>query len=216
LLHHASGIALLRATDDVDIAVVAGEWKEFDDLKRRLVATGFFTAVPGITYRVLFRTSHKVDLVPFGGVERPNRSIAWPPDGDPVMNVLGFQEVLAGASEITLPGGVRVLVPSLAGLALTKLIAWADRRDRVRGKDAYDLGAIVRSYPPPGNEERLIAEAEAAHLFDEGGFDYEWAGAWLLGHDIAALLSPDHTAPRSPHCSTRRPIPPANFAWWAT
>jgi len=190
LLEQAHAIRLLRATDDVDIACIAETWDAFLALRGRLLTSGRFTEVPGILHRVLYRDGRRLDLVPFGGVENPDRLIAWPPDGATVVDVFGFQEVLAAAIEFVLPGGVSVRAPSLAGLALTKLVAWEDRRNRVPGKDAYDLAVILQHYLPAGNEERLFTEA--AHLLDERDFDYELAGAWLLGHDMAALLPTDH------------------------
>ena len=42
-------------------------------------------------------TGWKVDLVPFGGVESPSRKIAWPSQGERVMDVFGFREALVAA-----------------------------------------------------------------------------------------------------------------------
>jgi len=130
-----------------------------------------------------------VDLLPFGGIEDGNRSIAWPPDRETVLNVFAFREVLADALEVQLPDGESVRVPSLAGLGLLKIVAWVDRRLTAPGKDAADFGLILQHYLPAGNEGRLWKEG--AHLLTEPGFDYEAAGAWLLGHDMARLLDRD-------------------------
>ncbi len=64
-----------------------------------------------------------------------------------------------------------------------------DRRLSAPGKDAADFGLILRHYLRAGNEECLWEEG--AHLLDEAGFDYEAAGGWLLGHDMAKLLDRD-------------------------
>lgn len=42
-----------------------------------------------------------------------------------------------------------------------------------------------------GNQERL--HSEAAHLLDRDDFDYEVAGAWLLGYDAGNLLPTEET-----------------------
>jgi hypothetical protein len=49
------------------------------------------------------------------------------PEGDFVMNVAGFEEVLAAALQIELELGLVISVASLPGLAILKLAAWADR-----------------------------------------------------------------------------------------
>jgi predicted nucleotidyltransferase len=51
----------------------------------------------------------------------------------------------------------------------------------------------VRRYLDAGNQERLYTEA--AHLIDAPDFDYEEAGAWMVGHDMARLL-PESAHPR--------------------
>jgi predicted nucleotidyltransferase len=189
LLWYGYGITTGRATQDVDIAFFVAGWDDFSSLKSRLTASGVFLEVPGIVQRVRFKGTLDVDLLPFGGVEDSNRSITWPPQGDFVLNVFAFKEVLADVVEVKLPAGELVHVPSLAGVGLLKLVAWADRRLRAPGKDAGDFALILRHYLPAGNEERLYAEG--AHLLAEEQFDYEVAGAWLLGHDMARLLGRD-------------------------
>ena len=189
LLWYSYGIRTGRATQDVDIAFFVAGWDDFSSLMSRLTASGAFLEVPGMVQRLRFKGTLDVDLLPFGGVEDSNRSITWPPQGDSVVNVFAFKEALADTVEVKLPAGELVNVPSLAGLGLLKLVAWADRRYRLPGKDAGDFALILRYYLPAGNEDRLYAEG--AHLLAEEQFDYEVAGAWLLGHDMARLLARD-------------------------
>ena len=189
LLWYSYGIRTGRATQDVDIAFFVAGWDDFSSLMSRLTASGAFLEVPGMVQRLRFKGTLDVDLLPFGGVEDSNRSITWPPQGDSVVSVFAFKEALADTVEVKLPAGELVNVPSLAGLGLLKLVAWADRRYRLPGKDAGDFALILRYYLPAGNEDRLYAEG--AHLLAEEQFDYEVAGAWLLGHDMARLLARD-------------------------
>lgn len=186
LLWYGHKIHTGRATKDVDLAFAVAGWDDFSALKARLVASGVFSEVPHVPERLRFQGTLDVDLLPFGGVEDGNRSIAWPPDGEPVLNVFALQEVLTEAVEVQLPGGESVRVPSLGGLGLLKIVAWADRRLTAPGKDAADFWLILQHYLQAGNEERLWDVG--AHLLDEAGFDYEAAGGWLLGHDMAKLL----------------------------
>ncbi len=81
----------------------------------------------------------------------------------------------------------------LAALSVLKLVAWEERRWRRPGADAQDIAVILQSYLDAGNQERLFTEAE--HLLDAPDFDFEAAGAWLLGHDMAQLL-PKAARPR--------------------
>jgi predicted nucleotidyltransferase len=189
LLRYGHKIHTGRATKDVDIAVAVTGWNEFSAFKARLLASDVFSEVPKMHGRVRYQESLDVDLLPFGGIEDGNRSIAWPPDRETILNLFAFQEVLAVAVEVRLPGGESVRIPSLAGLGLLKIVAWVDRRLTAPGKDASDFGIILRHYLPAGNEERLWDEG--AHLLTEPGFDYESAGAWLLGRDMATLLDRD-------------------------
>lgn len=134
-----------------------------------------------------------MDLVPFGGVERRDRSIAWPPEGNEVMNVSGLQEALAAAVSVRLPDEVSVAVAPLSALAFLKLLAWKDRRYTLPGRDAPDLWMILRHYAEAGNLDRLYGEEAGA--FASLGFDVERAGAWLAGKDAWAVLAHGSGAP---------------------
>ena len=189
ILQYGYGIDTVRKTHDVDFGFMVKTWPAFETLCSNLLATGKFTAVRGNAHRLNFDSGMTVDLVPFGPIERPDRTIAWPPDGAIVMSVFGFREALAATILVALPEGVTVPVVTLAALALLKLAAWMERRHEQPGKDAYDLWLIMRSYLNAGNRDRLYTDA--AHLLERDDFDYDGAGAWLLGHDMGQLLTGD-------------------------
>jgi predicted nucleotidyltransferase len=130
-----------------------------------------------------------IDLVPFGNVETRERKIVWPPHGEVVMDVFGFREAQASACEVAFPGGVRGRVVSLPALGLLKIVCWNDRHYAAPRKDAHDLMLIVQNYLQAGNEARLV-DAFVAWTQEED-FDYERAGARMLGHDVRALLDED-------------------------
>ena len=189
LLSFAHGIQLERATLDIDFAFAIKSWKNYTEMRDALVASGEFTLAAGHQNRMVFRGGTRVDFIVFGDVEGPDHKIAWPPDGDVVMNVSGYREAMADAIQVSLPGGERVDVISLPALALLKLFAWRDRRNTVPayGKDAMDLWSVLANYRAAGNDGR--AYDEAAHLLDEPDYDYLRVGAWLLGKDVRTLLS---------------------------
>ena len=71
----------------------------------------------GRSLHQLWLGDQRLDMVPFGGVERPDRTIEWPTEGTEVMNVLGLSEALAkaiaglnveGAKRIELEGEIEV------------------------------------------------------------------------------------------------------------
>lgn len=185
LLVHAHGIAMQRATEDTDLAVAVRDWKAFLRLRGALLAAGTFTA-EGPAHRLWFG-DQRLDIMPFGGVERPDRSIAWPPEGVEVMNVRGLTEALATAIVVRLPGGVSIDVACLPALAVLKIWAWEDRKYTTPGKDASDLWMFLRHHAEAGNEDRLYdQESEGLASF---AFDLEKAGAWLLGKDARDVLA---------------------------
>ena len=186
LLFHAHNIPVRRATADIDVAFAVADWEEFSRLRGALLASTHFTAHNSMIQRFLHREHRQLDIVPFGGLELPDGSIAWPPRGDEVMTVVGFRDALASAVDALLPKGQRVLVVSLSMLVILKLVAWSDRHATAPGKDAADLLLILKNYLDAGNQSRMYEEA--AHLLDQNDFDYERAGAWLAGYDAAAAV----------------------------
>jgi predicted nucleotidyltransferase len=186
LLHHAHNIPVSRATEDIDLGFAVADWEGFAALRAALLASTHFEAHSSMIHKFLHRRRHQVDLVPFGGLELPGGSIAWPPRGDEVMTVAGFREALPSATDVMLPEGQRILVVSLPMLAVLKVIAWSERHATAPRKDAADLLLILKNYLDAGNHQRLYDEA--AHLLDDSNFDYERAGAWLAGHDAATAM----------------------------
>ena len=184
LLVHVHGVAVYRATEDTDLALAVPSWDAFRRLRDRLVQSGDFKP-DDPPHRFRF-SGQRLDIVPFGGVERPDRSIVWP-EGQEVMNVAGLAEALAAAIAVRLPGGVVARVASLPAMAVLKTWAWNDRKYTTPGKDAPDLWMLLRHYADAGNRDRLYAdEGEAFTAF---GFDLETTGAWLLGKDARQVLS---------------------------
>ena len=81
LLFYAHGIRAARATLDIDLALAVAGWNDFEKLRESLPASGYFSPVPRVAYKLLHRRRMEVDFIPFGGVELPDGTIAWPPEG---------------------------------------------------------------------------------------------------------------------------------------
>lgn len=189
-LHYGAGIKIQRATEDVDFAVMVRDWSEFEALRSKLIESGVCQSIEGTHHRVRHRNSIAIDLVPFGRIETEDRQIAWPPNGDVVMDVFGFREATRATEEAKLPGGVRVNIVSLPALALLKIVAWVDRHRRSPGRDAPDLMLIIRNYLQiEANKRRLWGEFSAWTEAED--FDYEQGGARMLGYDLRELLDED-------------------------
>ncbi len=101
------------------------------------------------------------------------------------MRVTGFKDAILGAVAVRLETDLVVPVVSLPLLLVLKLFAWVDRKHENR--DAADIYTLLRQYGDAGNEDRLFEE----HLpiLEAEEFDFELAGAVLLGLDAGSLVS---------------------------
>jgi len=98
------------------------------------------------------------------------------------MNMLGFEEARANALHVKISNQVFIPVASLTCQVILKFFAWQDRRPVQ--KDAVDIIFIIKNYLQAGNQQRLF-DQHAELITDD--FDYEHAGAILLGRDIAEV-----------------------------
>lgn len=190
LLTHVFGLATRRATYDVDFAVAVRDWYQFDALRRRLIARGTFTPAGTAQQRLYYydensEPDYPLDLVPFGPIAQGANAISWPPDMKIVMNVAGYDDVLAAAELVTFAPDFAGNIVSLPGLAILKLVAWSDR-GRDNPKDAHDLIQLMNSYSVAGNFDRVYDEEG---VIEAGDYDPELAGIYLLGRDIRLIAS---------------------------
>lgn len=188
VLLNVLGFDTLRATRDIDLAVNVSSWNQFDALKTRLIDSHGFSMANGAAQRVYYGSVYPVDLVPFGGVVENDGNIKWPPDSAIVMNVLGYDEALDSTLKVEVRPGTVIPVASLASLAMLKVFAWIDRGHRDR-KDALDLALLLRRYADTIDAGDLHA-SEAAVL-DAVDYDYERAGARILGKHIRQMATPE-------------------------
>ncbi|MBA7686633.1 hypothetical protein ES703_95084 [subsurface metagenome] len=185
-------IPTIRATLDIDFGVQVPNWDEYLKLKQGLVETGEFTETEDVQ-RMMFHSSLRIDLIPFGPIADKTSTIKWPPNQEIVMSILGFEESFRHSQTVRLSSNPKldIKIVTLAGLAAMKIISWKDRYPE-RDRDASDLALIIRNYTDAGNVERMFSEA--LDLVDSEDFDYVSVGARLLGRDIAVILSTDAKA----------------------
>ena len=189
ILHHVFGRPPGRRTLDVDFGIEVRDWKHFQNLKATLIDQAGFTAVKGKIQRLTYPSTPLVivDLIPFGGIENSDRPIAWPPDEDTVMAVDGFNDALESALLVRLNEDLIIKVVCLPALVILKLLAWSERKHENR--DAVDIYTLLKQYGDAGNEERLYGTEVA--ILEAEGYDFEIAGARLIGFDATRILSPD-------------------------
>jgi predicted nucleotidyltransferase len=191
VLYGVFGVDPDRGTQDVDLAVAVRDWPQFEQVKAALVQTNEFAAEPSTPHRLFrrddrFKKAYPLDLLPFGGVEDASHKIVWPPELSIVMNVAGYREALEAAQEVEIAPRFVVRVASLPGLAILKLLAWADRGIE-DPRDATDLVTIMRRYAGAGNEDRLYAEEIA--VLEAVAYNPDLASPRLLGKDAGRIIA---------------------------
>lgn len=192
VLHHVYGAPVSRVTMDVDFGLNIGDWDAFGQLRDALAAKGY--ARSRSPHRLSSPMGITVDIVPFGPLAGPASNIAWPPNGDTKMSVLGFREAYEDADLVRIQGAppidLRVATP--IGMALLKIIAWQERALDVRAKDAKDLLYLL------GNYSRIPEVFEAIYADPSLGERHDWdidrMSAELLGQR-AAGISRSETVP---------------------
>ena len=183
LFEHQHDIAPLRSTRDIDVAIIVADWDEYRGLSGRLVSQHGFRETDQ-PHRLEAPGGTLLDLIPFGTIETPDRSIGWPPDEAFVMSTLGFREVYEFSLTGIIDSEYGVQIASLPGISILKLLAWRDRRYETE-KDAQDFCAVVVNYA------EVIGDAlyeEHSDLLDEA-YDEPVAAARILGRDSRPILN---------------------------
>lgn len=180
------GLPTLRRTLDVDFAVKVENWNQYEMLVRSLLSSDNVKRDNKIVHRFIHANGTMIDIIPFGGLESPEGSIAWPPQGEPTMSTIGFQNAFDSSEIVRIaldpPCDIKVCTP--VGLAMMKLIAWGQmypgRRD-----DAKDIHYILTNYIDAGNEDRLYGSDR--DIAESQDFDFSMASPRLLGRDMASI-----------------------------
>ena len=169
----------LRGTRDIDIVVNTTNWADFERAGSRLRDAGF-------TRRHLheFTSPHgtRIDLLPYGQGLVQGDTIAWP-DGV-TMSALGLAEAFESAVERPITAALSVHVATEAAFALLKVVAYMDR-PTARSKDLGDLIDAFSRYEEESDRRFELFDVSV----DGAPLQFEEAGAYLLGADVAALAA---------------------------
>lgn len=177
-----------RATEDVDYGVMVDSWDHYQALVERLCKDAGVYKDSKQEQRLHFSDCGIVDLVPFGGVESDGNVIRWPPDGDFVMSVMGFQEAYDNAAQVLVNEALMVRVVSPVGLLLLKVAAWKDRHNTQPGKDAPDIAYLLHHGSSLFGDKNLFDEH--FEIVESTGYDLNLAAARLLGRQMGAIALP--------------------------
>lgn len=199
VLVHGYNANIERGTRDIDFGIQVQTWEQFDQLKTRLLETGFVQHKNKVHQLNMIDSSKmpwEIDIIPFGEIAQStldntnHNEIAWPPDQDFVMSVMGFTEAFENALTVMIAESpeLQIKVASPAGMLILKLISWLERGPDIRKKDATDIHYLIKHYAK-------IPEVTEA-LYDQGFMDaqnYEAlsASAMKIAKDAKLIASPD-------------------------
>ena len=175
----------IRATKDIDFAVMVSSFDQYDAVRDELLATGFHEAQLPYTLRHV-EYNVVIDLLPFGKIEEKDKVRFHERQVDLV--VLGFKEILSEAETIMLESQ-EISVPPLPGIVLLKLISWSDRPE-MRSSDLDDIYHIITVYHDLSFDE--ITEQHSELLLSEP-YDTKLIAARLLGRKMAPILQKSAT-----------------------
>lgn len=182
VLVHGFGSAIERGTRDIDFGIQVVSWTDFDKLRGLLIDRGFTSSKE--SQRLISPEKWEldiayIDLVPFGDLIEADKQIAWPPDGEVKMSVLGFTEAFDNAISVKIDASPELIVQvaSPPGMALLKLVAWGDRDIALRPKDAQDILYLMNTYLKIEEVESEAYESGAMDMFDH---EFDPVGAYML------------------------------------
>lgn len=184
---HVHGIKPGRATADVDFALLMPSWDAFNEVMTEITHDGRCKRDNRMQHRIYSPDGIMFDLIPFGDIEETEGKISWTPDFDHVMSTIGFKDAFDSAMvcRVRADPPLEIRIASIPGLAVLKLIAWADKYPN-RSKDAVDFRFILRNYDA-GQIDRLFSEEE--NLIELVCSAYEMAVARLLGRDAGRMMT---------------------------
>lgn len=169
-----------RGTKDIDFAIMISSLEDFENVVADIEHFGFNKVkAPWTVYHPKYDIA--IDLLPFGEIEE-NYTINFN-ERFTDLHVLGFKEVLEVTNEIRIEEKI-AKIPSLQGMILLKLVAWADRPEE-RPNDPYDILRVIEYYYLYNLNEILDNHYD---IFPEDNFDQLKISARVLGRKASQIL----------------------------
>lgn len=189
VLHHHFGAPLQRATVDIDFAIYVRGWDEFQQAREALTTKGY--EAEREPHRLHSPQVDTIDILPFGGLEADGNAIQWPPDGEIVMSVMGFDEACRTAYLVNFKEQPEIAfkVANLESQILLKLIAWTEREPAKRHKDAADIAYLLQYYNLEDRDNGTFWSDEWSSVMEENGYDHSLVAMQLLGRRAAQIAT---------------------------
>lgn len=167
-----------RSTDDLDLAIAV----PMESFAGPIVSLDGWTQHAKMEHRFFSADGQMVDVLPASRALVERGYIEW--SSGERMSLVGFDLAFAHHTSEQ-AGDTAVLVPSAPVLAFLKMRAWLDRPE-MRRKDLADLAHLLVCYVGDDADRRF--EGEVLEL----GMEFEDVSPFLLGRDLAQLMSAVH------------------------
>ena len=173
----------IRTTFDIDFACQIAVWNDFDRLLKYLRERCGLREDTRKVHSLWLRDEVSMDIVPCGEIADENGMIAWPPDYENTLCVLGYDTAKEHAATVAM-GDSKVKIIKLHWLALLKLQSYIGNPDE-RAKDLNDLFFIARNYFDCIDADTRIYAANGvdSDLLAAEDFDLWVAGPELIVRD---------------------------------
>jgi len=182
-------VRLARKTNDWDIVVRVESWQEYEALAAELETEQGGFVRSSVPHRFEHRDGGRLDVVPYGGLERRPGSLVWP-DGK-VMDTTGLR-ALEVHHETRQLEGLELRAASLPANLGLKLLAYRDRRPEIV-RDIQDVHSLLREAEEVVPDERILGEGLARLESEEVGFGE--VAAYLLGREVGATFRDEELEP---------------------
>ena len=182
-----------RRTNDLDVAIALKDWSDYDMVQNKLESNHFIKEKDKQKFYykgVDGKNDFEVDVVPFGGVAQ-DEQICWPPEGNPVMSVKCFEDVMACSLTVSIDNNITFQIAPLCGQFLIKLDTWIDRHAKTN-KDAVDMYYFLTKYFTTMVMNGATPPDEINLSDDKEDIELDILSARWLALDIAKLLSDEH------------------------
>lgn len=182
-----------RRTNDLDVAIALQDWTDFDKVKDTLQSNHFEKMENKQKFYYKGENNDndfEVDVVPFGKIAT-NEQICWPPEGNPVMSVRCFEDVMAHSISILVNGDVSFEIAPLCGQFLIKFDTWIDRHAST-DKDATDMYYFLDKYYIAMVMNDVTSPDEIGPHEKEDNLDIIVLSARWIAYDIGNMLNTEH------------------------
>lgn len=176
----------IRATKDIDLAVLVAGEDNYISLKNYLIENEKFKPDKSLSYRLIFNNEVIIDLLPFGEIESAENTVTLKEGKEIItLSTFGFKEAHKSAVKVSIDEDLNLTVSTFPGICILKLIAYSDRPDE-RAKDIEDINFIIEKYAEMNVE---YVSNEHYDILSKGW--NENLSARVIGRDMGKIMKND-------------------------